>query len=270
MKPKILIALFLLISVARAQPTEPDPQLLTVPTMQTLFFQCKNEMRVYPLERGFRPELVSMELEGGEVIIDPDEPQSAILVPQIRTFDLQALPCKDGTSLPVDQVEFNVIKPPKPTIKLYHNDTIEVKPGGAIPRNSTLTLRILPDPVFAKTHPEDAKYRIKSVQLGSFFHCAGGNIRTYHPKVSQDCVSIVLPQEFWRGGGSYYPQDQGHLPGEFSGQADQRGVQRSGIVHKTSVEIITKATRDRAASAIHLRKPGLIEARSSSLLSVFH
>lgn len=190
-----------------AQPLADDSNCLLIPAIQTLYARCANPVTLYPLEKSSTETLVNSQTDGGSILIDSLRPNSLFLVPTAKTFLLSELTTQKGRTLPVQPIEFFVVKPPPPSLRLFVNGK-EYASDTPISKRDTLTLVANPDPIFLGRFPQDARYKIQSVTLMHQNWCAGGKIGTYtsQPSDSANKITLKLPRVVRNGpsGSKYY------------------------------------------------------------------
>lgn len=130
---------------------------------QALYRKCENILRidVPGLAHTFTPEILVTQatinpVEGAEktfsIIPDAD---SCLITINTKLGD---------SSILIDQINYRVIEPPKPSIELWVNEQLH-NGFSLIPRTSRLLLKIIPDPEFLAAHPNDARYGFTTVDV---------------------------------------------------------------------------------------------------------
>ena len=96
-------------------------------------------MEMYALEQGGLNGIAGYDSPEGAVVVDPERPFEAKVIPKDRSFTLDKLVTQAGDTIAVEAVKFHVVKPPKPSLSLYINGK-PYQDGAPINRNSILSL----------------------------------------------------------------------------------------------------------------------------------
>lgn len=133
--------------------------------LQLLYKDCGNTVIVDVPSLGelYNPDFSNS--TGGRVIRNPNNRKEITIVPSQREFKLSVSTLTNGQNIKLDQLEYRVIKPPLPQIVLLSASGQEYNGTAAINRRQSVTVKIKPDPEFAGTLRQDARYRARNIKL---------------------------------------------------------------------------------------------------------
>jgi hypothetical protein len=130
---------------------------------QVLYRNCENilSIDVPALENTFQPEILASQATVGtrEGIANLFQ-----IVPTGDTCLITVNSQLGDSSVLIDNINYRVIEPPKPSIELWVNDQLH-NGFSLIPRTSRLLLKIIPDPEFLEAYPNDARYGFTTVDV---------------------------------------------------------------------------------------------------------
>lgn len=137
--------------------------VITSASVQNLYFQCGNTINVDVPALGdlYNPKF---SVSKGKALPSSSDKKKVTIVPTGRTCVLGVSSVTNGQTIKIDDVKYNVIKPPKPTIELLVNG----KPSnGAQPisKKSRVIVRLKADSDFKAALPRDARYAINKIEL---------------------------------------------------------------------------------------------------------
>lgn len=132
--------------------------------LQILYKDCGNtvDVDVPALGDGYNPDFSKS--KGGAILKSATRRSEITIVPTDREFLLSIYSNTNGQSVKIDNLKYNVIKPAQPRIGLFANGQ-EINGFQGVSKRQTVTVKLLPDPEFARTLPRDARYRAEKVTL---------------------------------------------------------------------------------------------------------
>lgn len=137
--------------------------VITSAAVQNLYYQCGNDVTIDVPALGnlYSPRVTA---SNAQVIQSKQNVKNFRIIPSGRTCDVRVASVTNGQTVPVGQVAYKVIQPPKPTIELAVNGQ---KTSGATPvkKSSRIAVRIVPDADFKANLPNDARYRVGSIDV---------------------------------------------------------------------------------------------------------
>ncbi len=130
---------------------------------QHLYRNCENTLHidVPALEGSFNPAILATE---AKVSLKEGAEKQFSLVPQGDSCMLTINTVLGDSSIKIEEIKFQVINPPKPSIELWVNGQLH-NGFSLIPRTSRLLLKIIPDPEFLKAYPMDSRYGFTTVDV---------------------------------------------------------------------------------------------------------
>lgn len=141
---------------------KPEVQI-TSAAVQNLYWKCGNPLNVDVPALGdlYNPVFKA---SSAQTIKDPKDKRKVTIVPSGKTCVLTVSSNTNGQVIKIDDVKYNVVKPPKPVIHLMVSgrEYNGVKP---IPKKATCTVKLEADSDFKKALPKDARYAITKVDL---------------------------------------------------------------------------------------------------------
>lgn len=125
------------------------------------YSNCENPITL-DLPEGWTEARIST--SGAEVLASDIDPKKFIVIPIEKNCTLNCQAKTPAGILHKWTRDFKVISPPKPDIELTINGKIfdGLRP---IPKTSRLVVRIVPNPDFKSTFPNDANYEISNVEV---------------------------------------------------------------------------------------------------------
>ncbi len=139
--------------------------VITSASVQNLYYKCGNIINVDVPALGdlYNPVFNA---SSAEILKSSSDKRKITIVPSGRTCVLGVSSNTNGKVIKIDDVKYNVIKPPKPEIQLIVNGK-EYNGTSPINKKSSCTVRIKPDSDFKAALPKDARYSVSSVSLKS-------------------------------------------------------------------------------------------------------
>ncbi|MEO1448193.1 MAG: hypothetical protein AAFV07_01630 [Bacteroidota bacterium] len=137
--------------------------LLTARTVQRLYRNCANvvSIDVPALGDAYSPRITATDA----TVTASESAQSRFrIVPTGRQSIITVKSQTNGQLLKIDDLPYQVVEPPKPSIGLKVNGRT-YNGTAAVPRSSPITVKIIPDPEFARDMPEEAKYQVESIDV---------------------------------------------------------------------------------------------------------
>ncbi|MCB9233480.1 MAG: gliding motility protein GldM [Bacteroidia bacterium] len=133
--------------------------------VQVLYKDCGNEISVDvpALQENYNPDFGGS--AGGRIIPVAGSKKDITIVPSARHFDLAVASNTNGQRIKIDNIKYNVIKPPKPSIEILGTNGQAYNGISAISKRGKVKIRVRPDEDFKAFLPKDARYRVKSVKL---------------------------------------------------------------------------------------------------------
>ncbi len=137
--------------------------VITSASVQNLYYKCGNTINVDVPALGdlYSPKF---SVSKGKAIPSSNDKKKVTIVPTGRTCVLGVSSVTNGQTIKIDDVKYNVIKPPKPSIELVVNGKVS---NGAQPisKKSRCLIRLKADSDFKAALPRDARYAINKVEL---------------------------------------------------------------------------------------------------------
>lgn len=135
--------------------------VITSAAIQILYSQCGNDVNIDVPALGdqYNP---SVAVNNGSVIPNKKSKKKFRIVPTGKTCRVAVSSVTNGQKLLIGNVDYKVIRPPKPSIDMRVNGK-QVK--GPVPKSSRVQVRLEADPDFASALPQDARYGIGSVEV---------------------------------------------------------------------------------------------------------
>ncbi len=136
---------------------------ITSAAVQQLYRNCGNDLFIDVPVLG---ELYDPRVSASEATIRQanDNPKRFLIIPTGRRSVVTVKSQTNGQLIDIDQLTYNVIDPPKPSLELL----VEGRPYSltqSIPANSRFSVRLVPDPEFRRSLPRDARYGVQSVEF---------------------------------------------------------------------------------------------------------
>ena len=135
--------------------------VITSAAIQILYSQCGNDVNIDVPALGdqYNP---SVSVNNGSVIPNKKSKKKFRIVPTGRTARVAVSSVTNGQKLLIGNVDYKVIRPPKPGIDMRVNGK-QVK--GPVSKSSRVQVRLQADQDFASALPQDARYGIGSVEV---------------------------------------------------------------------------------------------------------
>jgi gliding motility-associated protein GldM len=137
--------------------------VITSASVQNLYYKCGNIINVDVPALG---EFYNPVLKGSsaEILKSSSDKRKVTVVPSGRKCILSVSSNTNGRVIKIDDVKYNVIKPPRPEIQLIVNGK-EYNGTSPINKKSRCVVRVKPDSDFKAALPRDARYAISQVKL---------------------------------------------------------------------------------------------------------
>ncbi|MEL6652696.1 MAG: GldM family protein [Bacteroidota bacterium] len=137
--------------------------VVTSAAIQVLYLQCGNDVNIDVPALGdqYKPNITA---SSAQVIPSKSVAKKFRIVPSAKTCRVTVNSITNGKKIKIGDVDYKVIRPPKPTIDMAVNG----KPtSGAtpVPKTSRVQVRLVPDADFRSNLPEDARYMISSIDV---------------------------------------------------------------------------------------------------------
>jgi gliding motility-associated protein GldM len=137
--------------------------VITSAAVQLLYLNCGNDVNIDVPALGdqYSPVITAT---SAEVIPSKKTAKKFRIVPTARTCKVTVSSNTGGSRIKIGDVDYKVIRPPKPTIEMAINGKTT---GGSTPvsKNSRIQVRLVPDADFRANLPEDARYMISSIDV---------------------------------------------------------------------------------------------------------
>jgi len=135
--------------------------VITSAAIQILYSQCGNDVNIDVPALGdqYNP---SVGIDKGSVIPNKNSKKKFRIVPTGRTARVAVSSVTNGQKLLIGNVDYKVIRPPKPGIDMRVNGK---QVNGPVPKTSRIQVRLQADQDFASALPADARYGIGSVEV---------------------------------------------------------------------------------------------------------
>ena len=239
--PKIMMLLNLVgICYVHAQSTGKYDIIVSSAAIQNLYRNCGNFVNINV------PDLCS-DYDPICTATDADIQQSTearrkfLIVPKGNKSVLSVSNNLGGVPEHLGDIVFNVIEPPKPTIEILINGQ-RVSSSTSVAKGSQVFIKIVPDPLFALSMPQDAKYEIQTIQ---FYRQSGLNSpvsitqSVLSSRNATEAFSIPIPSEAFNGpsGSKIYMELVNIYRINFKGQKID---QFSGYSHNTTYSFYTR------------------------------
>lgn len=126
--------------------------------VQHLYRDCANDLHIEVplLGAAYQPRITAT---GAEVEVSPVQAQKVRVIPAAASCVLKVASAHSGQVIPLDEVRFQVITPPKPVLEVAVNGRV-YDGTSPVAAGSRLTVTLVPDGEFARNMRQDARYRI--------------------------------------------------------------------------------------------------------------
>ncbi|MEL6674058.1 MAG: GldM family protein [Bacteroidota bacterium] len=130
--------------------------------IQILYQECGNDVNIDVPALGdqYNPKIA---IDKGRVITNSKSRTKFRLVPTGRTAKVTVSSVTNGQTVKIDDVNYKVIKPPKPTIDMRVNG--KKVTGAPVSKTSRVQVKLDADPDFKSSLPQDARYGIQGVEV---------------------------------------------------------------------------------------------------------
>jgi gliding motility-associated protein GldM len=138
--------------------------VITSASVQNLYRNCGNAINVDVPALGdyYNPKIgVS---GGGSVTQSQESKKKFLVVPTGRRAVLNVSSLTNGQTVKIDDVAYNVIEPPKPTIEMRINGKL-YNGTSPIPATSRIQVSVKADPEFKAALPRDARYSVDQIEV---------------------------------------------------------------------------------------------------------
>ena len=132
--------------------------------LQLLYKDCGNKVivDVPALGEDYNPDFSRS--TGGKILKSSTNRKEITIVPSARKFKLSVYTNTNGQKVKLDDLKYNVIKPPLPRIVLIVNGK-EQHLMAPISKRSTVIVKLIPNREFAENLRSDARYRAVKIKL---------------------------------------------------------------------------------------------------------
>lgn len=138
--------------------------VITSASVQNLYRNCGNAINIAVPALGdyYNPKVG---ITGGGVVNQSQESkQKFLIVPTGRKAILNVSSLTNGQTVKIDDVAYNVIEPPKPSIEMKVNGKL-YNGTSPIPPTSRIQVAIKADPEFKAALPRDARYSVDQIEV---------------------------------------------------------------------------------------------------------
>lgn len=132
--------------------------------LQILYKDCGNvvDVDVPSLGENYNPDFSKS--TGGTIIKSTTSKREITIVPTARDYTLAVYSNTNGQSVKIENLKYNVVKPNQPRIAMFANGQ-EINGQQGLKKSQTVTVKLIPEPEFARTLPRDARYRAGKIKL---------------------------------------------------------------------------------------------------------
>jgi gliding motility-associated protein GldM len=132
--------------------------------LQILYRDCGNvvEVDVPALGDSYDPDFSRS--KGGNILRSKNSKKDITIVPTGGNFDLSIYSNTNGQSVKIDNLKYNVVKPAAPRLAIYASGQ-ELMSSQAVSKKQQVVVKLIPEAEFARTLPNDARYRATKVKL---------------------------------------------------------------------------------------------------------
>lgn len=131
--------------------------------VQNLYYKCGNDVTIDVPALGnlYSPKINA---SSAQVIPSKNDIRKFRIIPSAKKCVVAVSSLTNGKTVKIGNVNYTVIRPPKPTIELAVNNK---KTSGAvpIPKTSKIQVRLVPDPDFKSNLPNDARYEVSAIKV---------------------------------------------------------------------------------------------------------
>ena len=133
--------------------------------LQILYKDCGNvvDVDVPSLGENYNPDFSKS--TGGAIIKSTTSKREITIVPTARDYTLAVYSNTNGQSVKIENLKYNVVKPNQPRIAMFTNGQ-EINGQQGLKKSQTVTVKLIPEPEFARTLPRDARYRAGNIKRG--------------------------------------------------------------------------------------------------------
>lgn len=137
--------------------------VITSASVQNLYYNCGNTINVDVPALGefYNPKFTA---SSAQILPSSTDKRVVTIVPTGKTCVLGVSSLTNGQNIKIDDINYKVIKPPRPLIVL---EVLGREYNGAspIPSKANCTMKIRPDSDFRAALPKDARYAIDNIDL---------------------------------------------------------------------------------------------------------
>ncbi len=136
---------------------------VTSAAVQIMYRNCANDVFIDVPELGEHYDPV-LSAKGGKVIVNKKNKKKVRVIPRGKRITIFVKSRVGGRALPIGQVSYRVIPPPKPDI-VVGVGKISNRWDGQKPwkKGDRICIKIMPEKNFGRTMPKDARYRIEGI-----------------------------------------------------------------------------------------------------------
>lgn len=163
--------------------------------LQLLYKDCGNNLVVDVPSLGdlYNPDFSRS--TGGKIIKSPNSRKDITVVPSSRQFKLSVYTKTNGQNIKLDNLNYSVVKPPKPRIIMQNAAGTEYNGMADLNRRQTVTVKLVPDADFRAALKKDARYVASKVTLKYKSGLgAAKTIKSYNGRDIQKGIKVNLNQ----------------------------------------------------------------------------
>jgi gliding motility-associated protein GldM len=133
--------------------------------LQLLYKDCGNtvDVDVPALGDNYNPDFSRS--KGGAILKSSNSKKEITIVPNSPKFKLSVYSQTNGQNVEIDDLDYNVVRPPLPRLALFKEGNQEINGLNGVSKRSTVYVKLIPDSEFARTLPRDARYKAKKITL---------------------------------------------------------------------------------------------------------
>ncbi len=138
--------------------------VITSASVQNLYRNCGNAINIDVPALGdyYNPKIGIS--GGGDVTQSQESKKKFLVVPTGRQAILNVASLTNGQTVKIDDVKYNVIEPPKPSIQMVVNGRL-YNGTSPIPATSRIQVYVKADPEFRAALPRDARYSVDQIEV---------------------------------------------------------------------------------------------------------
>lgn len=181
------------ICYVHAQSTGKHDIIVSAAAIQNLYRNCGNfvNINVPDLCSDYDPICTATD---ADIQQSTESRRKFLIVPKGNKCVLSVSNNLGGVPEHLGDIVFNVIEPPKPTIEILINGQ-RVSSSTSIAKGSQVFIKIVPDPLFALSMPQDARYEIGKITFfatNCFAPTALGEFTPIQGKINEE-IKITVP-----------------------------------------------------------------------------